>query len=564
MAINFCSLAFGTKVACSSVSSDGYEVENLLKAGKYGQMKGFLAEYFIKPPVTITFTFPFKIDICSIIIDPNVGSQKSSGVEIFSATIPDGKESSGMQDEADRNGRSESFVVSTNIGKGYCNSAAPRLIYFSNRRYRPLHKLPTKSPDYQEGIGDVLVRDIRCSSPACVRNVNQIAIKITRVHGASVPALKKVEIWGQPAVSCEKPLIQNIIQTAEQLQGFGVKQKKPSTSTNSKKHQPSTSNVEKEGRPARDRKLPASDECPEDFVDPITCCIMAIPILLPSGHTVDQETLEKHKKIEATWGRPPNDPFTGLPFSAASKPIPNVKLKVRLDKFLLTGGAAFKNVPRTAGSASENNYDSEDSSKAKTSVLIQPKQEKSINNGLLNKTQVPVIDAPPSVGKEGKKHGRKRKRQDDGAETSYVNVQYANIAEKRSKAYGVHLSSKDMAWTRENEIQKDLGRHERAVSGSLDDALASTLASLPSYNKPSATSKDAAVQSSDDHCVNCQTSFLDLETNIYTMPCEHLICRSCTSTKTDGIDCCRCKRTYKTSQLSRVHKKIHSSSINVV
>lgn len=450
MAINFCSLAFGTKVTCSSVSTDGYEIENLLKAGKYGQMKGFLAEHFIKPPLTITFTLPFKIDICSIIIDPNVGSQKSSGIEIFSAIVPEERESSNRHDNAGRDVRSEPCVVSTNIGKGYCNNVTPRLIYFSNRRYRSLHKLPTNSPDYQEGTADVLVRDIRCSSPACVRNVNQIVVKITRVHGASVPALKKVEIWGQPAVSCDESLVQKIVQTAEQLLGLGVKQKKQ---PNSKEQKPSTSckMEKKDGK----GKMPASDQCPEDFIDPITCSIMVIPILLPSGHTIDQETLEKHNKIEATWGRPSNDPFTGVPFSAVNKPIPNVKLKARLDRFLLMGGAAFKNVPRTAGGASESDS-TQDSSEVKTSVLIQPKKVGTLS-GSMNKSQVSIIDNLPDGGEnDEKRHGGKRKRKVKNEGTSYVNAQYATIAAKRSKAYGVHLPTVDLAWngSSDNGIQK--------------------------------------------------------------------------------------------------------------
>lgn len=63
-----------------------------------------------------------------------------------------------------------------------------------------------------------------------------------------------------------------------------------------------------------------------------------MPMLLPSGVSVDNTTLEEYQKREATWGRPPNDPFTGVPFNSTSQPLPNPQLKTRIDHFLLQRG----------------------------------------------------------------------------------------------------------------------------------------------------------------------------------------------------------------------------------
>lgn len=81
---------------------------------------------------------------------------------------------------------------------------------------------------------------------------------------------------------------------------------------------------------------------PEDFLDPITQEVMMLPMLLPSGVSVDNTTLEEHQKREATWGRPPNDPFTGVPFTSTSRPFPNPQLKSRIDYFLLQKGMMRK------------------------------------------------------------------------------------------------------------------------------------------------------------------------------------------------------------------------------
>ena len=200
MAFNFCNSTIGTTVSCSSVSADGYETENLLKPGTFGLWKGFLAEHFIKPPVNITFTLPFNIDICSIVIDPIVGSQRSSGIEIFSATVRHEKigVNTGNQRTQDQTGTPDSSIVYKNIGKGYCHKMPARLIQFVNRRYRPMYKDLSPPPSHEEN-NDVLIRDFRCGIPGNVRMVNQVVVRITRADGGSVPALKMVQIWGQPA-----------------------------------------------------------------------------------------------------------------------------------------------------------------------------------------------------------------------------------------------------------------------------------------------------------------------------------------------------------------------------
>lgn len=83
---------------------------------------------------------------------------------------------------------------------------------------------------------------------------------------------------------------------------------------------------------------PISDQItiPKEFFDPITNSCMSLPIILPSGHTIDRSTLEKYLEEEARYGRPANDPFTSVRFSDSSSPIPNNRLKERIDKFFLT------------------------------------------------------------------------------------------------------------------------------------------------------------------------------------------------------------------------------------
>ena len=62
----------------------------------------------------------------------------------------------------------------------------------------------------------------------------------------------------------------------------------------------------------RDRKAKkATVAIPDRFLDEITYEIMALPMLLPSGHCVDRSTLDKLQHTDSIYGRPPSDPFTG-------------------------------------------------------------------------------------------------------------------------------------------------------------------------------------------------------------------------------------------------------------
>ena len=54
---------------------------------------------------------------------------------------------------------------------------------------------------------------------------------------------------------------------------------------------------------------------PSDFLDSLTHSLMSVPMLLPSGHHVDCESIRKADKLASETGRPPFDPFTGVPYT---------------------------------------------------------------------------------------------------------------------------------------------------------------------------------------------------------------------------------------------------------
>lgn len=92
---------------------------------------------------------------------------------------------------------------------------------------------------------------------------------------------------------------------------------------------------------------------PERFLDEITYDIMAIPMLLPSGHYVDRSTLDRVVQSDVSYGRSPSDPFTGVPFTSTIKPQFCAQLKSQIDQLLSAEENVFAGQGRTLGSASD-------------------------------------------------------------------------------------------------------------------------------------------------------------------------------------------------------------------
>jgi hypothetical protein len=87
--------------------------------------------------------------------------------------------------------------------------------------------------------------------------------------------------------------------------------------------------------PPKNYKSVHDKNLPSWVLDSITNDVMRQPILLPSGHWVDQSTIEKWRKENLTWSRQLNDPFTGqiLQPSILSS-VDSIKQKQIADYFL--------------------------------------------------------------------------------------------------------------------------------------------------------------------------------------------------------------------------------------
>jgi len=191
MSMNFASSRLHTEIFCSTVSVDGFEVGNLISDDDRLRAAGFLAEAFVVPPVHITLSFPCAIDIDKVIVNGQSNSQKSVGFQVFTAVSD---RSSQILDKFD----SRIFCPVAR-----CNSTSKPLISFSNVRYKARVELPSGSPD----VGDALVERLYHHVDKYLSHVNALTLSITRTANGSAVAVKKFEVWGQPAVGTRNDLV---------------------------------------------------------------------------------------------------------------------------------------------------------------------------------------------------------------------------------------------------------------------------------------------------------------------------------------------------------------------
>lgn len=345
--MNFCHHLLVEKATCSKVCCDGYDVTNLTSSCSHLKARGFLAARFVKPPVEIKFQLIAPIDIQSIYINRKVGSQISSGFEIYV-----GKEIDQMR-----------WAGKAVIQETSSNQIDKLVIMFTNEAF-------TSAKEWQDFTDD---HNLKCHHSNCfylrggqaLSDIQYITIKIFKTSHSSLAAVKFIQIWGKPSRSCNKNALQKLKEIRRE-----ITTKSDTINSTSIFH---TNEVDYKSINHCDKNLnsdfnfktktpientiqsvnPHNEEIiPNDFLDSITCEMMQLPMLLPSGQNIDRTTLQRWIKDLSIKGKGPCDPFTGVVFTETNRPIFNTALKIRLDKYMVDFGSKLPPTGRTVGTIS--------------------------------------------------------------------------------------------------------------------------------------------------------------------------------------------------------------------
>lgn len=183
-----------------------------------------------------------------------------------------------------------------------------------------------------------------------LHDVIAVKISILSMMKGTIPSIASLQIWGKPSnVNGNSPialLSKNLISKWSTILSTGSDNtsahdiKSTMSFYNSSITAPSPHNVETSdyNGASSDKQSTSPDDhdaIDEVLLDALTFTLMRNPVLLPSGRTVDQRTLDKYLLQQEIWGKLPCDPFTGVRFTQTYKPIPNVEVKLLLDKHSL-------------------------------------------------------------------------------------------------------------------------------------------------------------------------------------------------------------------------------------
>ncbi|XP_033756909.1 LOW QUALITY PROTEIN: RING finger protein 37-like [Pecten maximus] len=538
MLVDFCNGQFDARITCDKVSADYHEVTNLVSQDWAKRRRGFLAETFIKPPVSFTVAFPCNIEVFRIVIDPKVGRQTSSGIEIFTYSKKVDKcWLNGLSEQSNTDSTMKpASMIYQQVGKAMMQD--PGILCFSNVQYRPFGEWhPDKNMPASTDFPNA--QDLRHHKLSSLSFVSQISVRVSRTVNGSAVGIQRLEIWGQPSRSCRIEILNRV--KALCLSSVPANVQDNASTVTKEVRNPVSNNI------SVDVYHEKGIEVPQDFVDKITCDIMTVPMLLPCGENIDQSTLEKHNSNEASWGRPPSDPYTGIHFHGNLQPIPNTSLKTRIDKFVLTHSETLGHLPRTLGKS--NIYTSK---RPLASKIVSPNMAYDNVQGSC-KTPVNNKRTICDVTENSETAGRAKRLKNS--------VIYCKSIKSETKISATDCMTKiykePPSRTQTQTGDRSGTTHGDSLKYSLDSALASTLGSLPSFTKFSTASlknqnsrnlKD--VSSGEQMCCMCYKD----GSMMYKGVCEHLMCRGCLTSNTGTLICSTCRAVWDRGEITRVHR----------
>lgn len=303
--INFCFNPFVADIHSEAVTADGCSPSNLIAEDPSFRSQGLRVEHFVRPPVTISINLCIPVTVSCILLCPDLPQGAELRLELSGAMHSDG-------------------VLHRLTAGPVVVTSGSVLVARSKHCYGAvaLAGLVVHSTCSKD-----LAKFDHIESPLKLVNVlwqlRHLQLKVTRWTGAKPVSIKWLEVWGVRSSACsrkEAAMFDTKLK-ASMFSPSPCQQRppkmygkqspdqtgiKPSSVSNSL---PSTSQSTA-ATPTHEQDA-ASQDVPEQFLDELTYETMVLPMLLPSGHFVDQSTVDRLASNDALYGRSPTDPFTG-------------------------------------------------------------------------------------------------------------------------------------------------------------------------------------------------------------------------------------------------------------
>ncbi|XP_053181709.1 RING finger protein 37 [Scomber japonicus] len=653
MVVNLCLPHFDTTIHCNKLCADGYDVTNLVSTDPALRKRGFKLEYFLRPPVQVTLKFGFQVELCRVDVElcpwGMDRGQACKKLEISTSSDPlpsqnygkgqgheqgQRKEQMHMQvpkqkTEPERGNKSGRFMGhqwsvqaqswgeealdqqrgKTHSGQkpkehaqsntqssssepkfrlvGRCELREETQICFSRSHFCPRPPFLSAPPPKPANCRQ---EELWNRGLVSLGSVTQLRVTVPVGGSASALGLKALAVWGQPARFCPADKVERIRRVHE-----ASERRLPRPSIFS----PSVSQTK---RPLQATTTQSNHAIPEEFLDPITQEVMTLPMLLPSGVSVDNATLEEYQKREATWGRPPNDPFTSVPFTATSQPLPNPQLKSRIDHFILQRGDLRRD--GTVGRRGERENPQPSRLIASVEEGESPNNSPCPSNSSLNSTNIQYNAGTRNTNRithiedtaSGHSSGNRNYTSNSQPLTKDNKLEF-DRRKKRDLSGFLKESTEELTDEKQRLLQTkrpkiditsepSCSSHEQRLSASLDEALFSALRGRPSFTSnlslqrqvtPGSESPDSSQQcqkadtssvpTGEKTCSACSCVVSVYSTSaspVYRLTCGHLLCRAClrresqqlnsvTTGTCHHISCPACQSLISRNDIIRVH-----------
>ena len=370
---NFCLKPFIRSASANLINQDGYGIENLFSLDPAENKRGFQMERFMRPPVSVNINFIIPICITHIVICLGLKDNDKCKLEVlvpkYDTTLFDKTSPSQIF--------CGSFVLTA--------TQSPIMLNYSGshkERQQLAFHFPNKVVGSQ--IYDKLLSQQITSQP--LNSINKlttasgITLSFTQYISPRAFAIKFLEVWGIPSKNCTRQDMMCFQRTKHVLLDLLAKQSLSSAISSTSFYNASSCFDEtiksncvdinsmnvtytQRSKGTNDVDIvntvepsPRSSVSStkslilSEFLDELTYDVMIIPMLLPSGHYVDQSTIDKCKETDLLYARLPSDPFTGVQFTESYKPQFCAHLKAEIDKL---DSSSLSVAGRTVGTAED-------------------------------------------------------------------------------------------------------------------------------------------------------------------------------------------------------------------
>ena len=337
---------FITNAELSCVTVDGLEIENLFSQDPLVRNKGVRVESFVRPPVSLKLTFNLPINLTHILIKPRLDAEETCKLRLSAG------KATALKDCG-------CFVYST--------TRLPLILHnkqWSKRENPSCFILPNKVVGSQVHA-KLLCQEITSQPLKITLNLTTLNIEFLYCSGPKPLAIQYIEIWGHLSKSAtieQRKTFEQVVHSLLSKEPIGCSSSSPVTTKlyhvdcddtlNERSHDTLSVSSTSTRKATEVSSVSEANEMPSKFLDALTYEIMLLPHILPSGYYVDQSSIDKSHELDLMNGRPPSDPFTGIPYSEHLRPTFCPKLKAELDLYF-SQHPMSQPVAKTVGSADD-------------------------------------------------------------------------------------------------------------------------------------------------------------------------------------------------------------------